>query len=49
MFGIIFNGHPNLQRILTPEGFKGHPLRKDYPLKGRQPETLKGIYREGRQ
>ncbi len=49
MFGIIFNGHPNLQRILTPEGFEGHPLRKDYPLKGRQPETLKGIYREGKQ
>ncbi len=46
MFGIIFKGHPNLQRILTPEGFEGHPLRKDYPLKGRQPASLKGIYRE---
>ena len=49
MFGIIFKGHTNLQRILTPEGFEGHPLRKDYPLKGRQPETLKGVYREGKQ
>lgn len=48
MFGIIFEGHPNLQRILTPEGFEGHPLRKDYPLKGRQPESLRGIYREGK-
>jgi NADH-quinone oxidoreductase subunit C len=49
MFGIIFKGHSNLQRILTPEGFEGHPLRKDYPLKGRQPETLRGIYRKGKQ
>lgn len=49
MFGIIFQGHPNLERILTPEGFEGHPLRKDYPLKGRQPKSLKGIYREGNQ
>ena len=49
MFGIIFNGHPNLQRILTPEGFHGHPLRKDYPLKGRQPDSLRGVYREGKQ
>ena len=49
MFGIIFDGHPNLQRILTPEGFNGYPLRKDYPLKGRQPETLKGVYRKGKQ
>ena len=48
MFGIIFEGHPNLERILTPDGFEGYPLRKDYPLKGRQPKSLKGVYREGR-
>lgn len=48
MFGIVFEGHPNLERILTQEGFEGHPLRKDYPLKGRQPETLRQVYREGK-
>ncbi len=48
MFGIIFEGHPNLERILTPDGFEGYPLRKDYPLKGRQPKSLKGVYREGK-
>ncbi len=47
MFGIIFDGHPGLERILTPDGFEGHPLRKDYPLKGRQPESLRETYRKG--
>ena len=37
MFGIRFNGHPNLKRILMYEGFQGHALRKDYPYNKRQP------------
>ncbi|MBC8353225.1 MAG: NADH-quinone oxidoreductase subunit C [Planctomycetes bacterium] len=35
MFGICFAGHPDLRRILLPEEFAAHPLRKDYPLQGR--------------
>ncbi len=35
MFGITFDGHPELTRILLPEEFAAHPLRKDYPLQGR--------------
>ncbi|MDE0735236.1 MAG: NADH-quinone oxidoreductase subunit C [Pirellulaceae bacterium] len=34
MFGIHFEGHPDLRRILLPEAFTTHPLRKDYPLQG---------------
>ena len=35
LFGIYFEGHPDLRRILLPEEFTAHPLRKDYPMQGR--------------
>lgn len=34
LFGIVFRGHPRLERILLPKEWQGHPLRKDYPLRG---------------
>jgi len=49
LFGIMFQGHPDLRRILTDYGFIGHPFRKDFPLIGQvemryDPEQQRVIY-----
>ena len=40
LMGVIFDGHPDLRRILLPSDFDGHALRKDYPLRGYEPYSL---------
>lgn len=48
MFGVMFDGHPDLRRLLSDYGFQGHPLRKDFPLTGyvevRYSEEKNGLF-----
>jgi NADH-quinone oxidoreductase subunit C len=50
LFGVLFRGNPDLRRLLTDYGFRGHPLRKDFPLSGfielRYDEELKRVVQE---
>lgn len=41
LFGVIFDNHPDLRRILLPDDWQGHALRKDFPLRGYEPYSLK--------
>ena len=49
LYGVVFNGHPDLRRILTDYGFVGHPFRKDFPISGHvemryDPEQRRVVY-----
>lgn len=41
LIGVVFDGHPDLRRILLPDDWQGHALRKDFPLRGYEPYSLK--------
>ncbi len=41
LMGVVFEGHPDLRRILLPDDWQGHALRKDFPLRGYEPYSLK--------
>jgi NADH-quinone oxidoreductase subunit C len=47
MFGIVFDGHPNLVSLLLPDGFEGHPLRKDFVLASRVAKSWPGAKEPG--
>jgi len=47
MFGVVFDGHPGLAPLLLPEGFEGHPLRKDFPLAARAAQDWPGAREPG--
>jgi NADH-quinone oxidoreductase subunit C len=47
MFGVVFDGHPNLVSLLLPDGFEGHPLRKDFVLASRVAKAWPGAKEPG--